>query len=83
MASSFVYISAKKHEILPGKISNNDIDFFKLKFRLTNEISSSGWIILAVPATGSIFDLLPGNELGLVADAVVVRLEEELASLFV
>jgi len=91
VASSFAYISAKKHEILPKKYQR--IVFFclifLLKFSFTNEISSSGWIILAVPAAGSIFNLLPDDEPGLVVDifdmpdAVVVILEEELISLFV
>lgn len=50
---------------------------FKFNFKLTNEISSSGWIILAVPAppaTGSIFSLLPGNEPGAVADNILISL---------
>ncbi len=60
--------------------------------KLANDISSSGWIIFAVPATGSIFTLLPGNDPGVVADkfdiaaaadAIVVKLPEELTSLLV
>ena len=60
--------------------------------KFTNYISSSGWIIFAVPATGSIFALLPGNDPDVVADkcdiaaaadAIVVKLDEELVSLLV
>ncbi len=60
--------------------------------KLTNEISSSGWIIFAVPGAGSIFARLPGNDPGVVADrfdiaaaadVIVVKLAEKLVSLFV
>ncbi len=68
------------------------IILFYLNTKLTNDISSSGWIIFAVPVTGSIFPLLPGNDPGVVADkfdiaaaadAIVVKLAEELGSWFV
>ena len=58
----------------------------------TSVISSSGWIIFAVPATGSIFPLFPGNDPGVVADrldiaaaadAIVEKLDEALGSTFV
>lgn len=59
---------------------------------LTSDMSSSGWMIFAVPGTGSIFALLPGNDPGAVADkfdiaaaadAIVVKFDGAFASLFV